>query len=109
MSEKVLLLNPNRMKPAVAPIALDYLSSALIEYHFQADVLDLCFTTDWTKDIDRYFSHNSPIVIGMSLRNTDDTSLASQEFFIPGFKEISDYIKARTSAPLNAKRCVSPA
>ncbi len=100
MTEKVLLVNPNQMKPAVAPIALDYLASALTKHCFQVDVLDLCFSPDWTEDIDRYFTDNSPIAIGISLRNTDDTSLSGQDFFIPRFKEISDYIKERTSAPL---------
>jgi len=100
MAEKALLVNPNRMKPAVAPLALDYLSSALMDHRFQVDILDLCFSLDWTQDIDHYFADNSPVVVGVSLRNTDDTSLGSQEFFIPKFKQISDYIKSRTLAPL---------
>ena len=64
------------------------------------DVLDLCFSLDWTQDIDRYFADNSAVAVGVSLRNTDDTSLGSQEFFIPRFKEIIDYIRERTSAPV---------
>ncbi len=100
MTEKVLLVNPNQMKPAVAPIALDYLASALNGHHLQVDILDLCFSLDWAQDIDRYFADNSPIAIGGSLRNTDDTSLGSQEFFIPRFKEMVDYIRGQTSAPV---------
>jgi len=100
VAEKVVLVNPSQMKPAVAPIALDYLAHALIEHHFQVDVLDLCFSLDWTQDIDRYFASNSVIAIGVTLRNTDDTSFANQEFFIPKFKEIIDYIRRQTSAPV---------
>jgi len=100
VSEKVLLVNPSQMKPAVAPIALDYLAHALTEHHFQVEVLDLCFSPHWTEDIDRYFAANSVIAVGVTLRNTDDTSFASQEFFIPRFKEITDYIRRRTSAPV---------
>jgi radical SAM superfamily enzyme YgiQ (UPF0313 family) len=100
VAEKVVLVNPSQMKPAVAPIALDYLAHSLTEHHFQVDVLDLCFSPDWTQDIDRYFASNSAIAIGVTLRNTDDTSFASQEFFIPRFKEMIDYIRRRTSAPV---------
>lgn len=100
MAEKVLLVNPNRMKPPVAPIALDYLASALAERYFQADVLDLCFSQDWAGDIDSYFRDNSVVAVGITLRNTDDTSLGGQEFFIPRFKEVTDCIRERTSAPL---------
>lgn len=100
MAEKVVLVNPNQMKPAVAPIALDYLASALNEHHFQVDTLDLCFSPDWAQDIDCYFADNSAVAVGVSLRNTDDTSLGSQEFFIPRFKQIVDYIRERTAAPV---------
>ena len=42
MTHQVLLVNPNRMKPPVTPIALDYLAHALSTQGIQADVLDLC-------------------------------------------------------------------
>ncbi len=100
MAEKVVLVNPNQMKPAVAPIALDYLAHALKEHHFEVDVLDLCFSPNWTQDIDHYFANNSVIAAGITLRNTDDTSFARQGFFLPRFKEIIDYIRRQTSAPI---------
>lgn len=100
MAENILLINPNRMKPAVAPIALDYLASALEDRHFHVDILDLCFSTDWAEDIARYFREKSAAVVGITLRNTDDTSLSSQEFFIPAFKDIIDCIREQTPAPL---------
>lgn len=40
-NRKVFLVNPNRMRPPVIPIALDYLSSALQGRGFEVDVLDL--------------------------------------------------------------------
>jgi len=105
VAAKILLVNPNRMKPAVAPIALDYLASALNEHNFHADIIDLCFSADWVEDIDCYLRNNSVIAVGISLRNTDDTSLASQEFFVPRFKEIIDYIREQTFAPLILGGC----
>lgn len=97
---KFLLVNPNQMKPAVAPLALDYLSHALQQHQFQVDLLDLCFSSDTVSPIEDYFAHNSVIAVGISLRNTDDTYFASQDFFIPELKEVIDCIKAQTKAPL---------
>jgi radical SAM superfamily enzyme YgiQ (UPF0313 family) len=100
VTERVVLVNPNQIKPAVAPIALDYLADALTQHHFQVDVLDLCFSPDWAEDIDTYFARNSVSAVGVSLRNSDDTSFASQEFFLPGFKQMIDRIRMRTLAPV---------
>jgi radical SAM superfamily enzyme YgiQ (UPF0313 family) len=100
VTERVVLVNPNQMKPAVAPIALDYLADALTRHQFQVDVLDLCWSPDWAEDIDSYFRHHSVAAVGVSLRNSDDTSFVSQKFFLPGFKQMIDRIRMRTSAPV---------
>jgi radical SAM superfamily enzyme YgiQ (UPF0313 family) len=98
--ERVLLVNPNSMKPVVAPIALDYLACALKKSGFAVDVLDLCLITDFVEAINNYFASVQPLAIGFSIRNTDDTVFTSQDFFIPEFKQVIDHIKARTDAPL---------
>ncbi len=96
----MLLVNPNRMKPPVAPLALDYLASALKKNGFQVDLLDLCFSTDISLDIERYFAHNDVIAIAVTLRNTDDTYLASQDFCIDRYKAVIDLVKANTDVPI---------
>ncbi len=96
----VLLINPNQMKPPVAPLALDYLASALGESGFEVDLLDLCFSEDFAREIDRYFASNSVSAIAITLRNTDDTCFATQDFFVPRLEEMIDYLRAHTSAPL---------
>ncbi len=100
MAEKVLLVNPNRMKPAIAPIALDYLAHALHEWKFQVDLLDLCFSEDFARDIEEYFSRSEVVAVGVTLRNTDDTSFATKDFLLPQIREITDCLRAHTSAPL---------
>jgi len=94
----VLLVNPNQMKPPVAPLALDYLASTI--KGFEVDLLDLCFSEDFAQEIDRYFASNSISAIALTLRNTDDTHFAGQDFFVPRLKEIADRLKSHTSAPL---------
>jgi radical SAM superfamily enzyme YgiQ (UPF0313 family) len=97
---KVVLVNPNRMKPPVAPIALDYLAHALSASGFETDVLDLCFSEDVGSDIEAYFAHNDVLAVAVSLRNADDTSFATQDFCIDRYKEVVDLIKESTSAPV---------
>ena len=97
---KVLLVNPNQMKPPVAPLALDYLASALKNSGFQADLLDLCFSTDIASDIEGYFARNDVLAVAVTLRNTDDAYLASQDFCIDRYKQVVDLLKAETDAPI---------
>ncbi len=88
------------MQPPVAPIALDYLSSALAARGLGVDLLDLCFGDDYAAEIERYLAANDVAAIAFSIRNTDDTSLATRDFFIPGFKEMTDRLKTHTDAPI---------
>jgi len=96
---KVLLVNPNQMKPPVAPLALDYLAHALKQKGFRVDLIDLCLSTDYSLDIKSYFAHNDVLAVAVTLRNTDDTYLASQDFCIDRYKQVIDLLKAQTSAP----------
>jgi len=97
---KVLLVNPNQMKPPVAPLALDYLAHALKQKGFEVDLLDLCFSTDISLDIKSYFARNDVLAVAVTLRNTDDTYLASQDFCIDRYKQVIDLLKAQTSGPI---------
>lgn len=97
---KVTLINPNRMKPAVAPIGLDYIADALDASGHEVEILDLCFSDDWQADVDAYFAGSQPDLVGYTIRNTDDCYFASRDFFIPYHKEIIDRVKSRTDAPV---------
>ncbi len=98
--DKVVLVNPNQMKPPVAPIALDYLAHALEENKYDVDILDLCFSTDFYRDIQEYFIRNYVVAVGFSIRNTDDAYFVSQDFFLPAYRDIINLIKMQTSAPI---------
>ena len=84
MAVKILLVNPNQMKPAVAPVALDYLASALASSITFRWMCSTFASPKLNQDIDRYFRDNSPVAVGISLRNTDDTSLGSGNSSCPG-------------------------
>ena len=97
---KVLLVNPNAIKPVVGPIAFDYLGQALEGRGFSVDVLDLAFAEGHEAALDAYFERGSPDAVGITVRNVDDCYFASQEFFIPRIKRVVDYLKTKTRAPL---------
>jgi radical SAM superfamily enzyme YgiQ (UPF0313 family) len=98
--KSILLVNPNQMQPPVAPIALDYLASALKDSGHRVDLLDLCFSTDPFADIRRYFTSNSASIIAITLRNTDDTTFITRDFFLPRIKRIAECIRECTDAPI---------
>jgi len=97
---KVLLVNPNQMRPPVTPVALDYLAQSLEENGFEAEVLDLAFSTDAERDIQSALRGRDPLLIGVTVRNLDDSYLASQDFCLERTKKIIDFIKAHSRAVL---------
>ncbi len=97
---RVLLVNPNRMKPATAPLALDCLGEALQKEGFRVDVLDLCFSEEPVRDVDGYFISKQPELVAVTIRNTDDVYFASQDFCLEKYREIIDHIQERSDAPI---------
>jgi radical SAM superfamily enzyme YgiQ (UPF0313 family) len=88
------------MKPPVAPLALDYLAHALKESRFHVDILDLCFATDISREIEDYFSRYGVLAVAVTLRNADDASFSTQDFCITHYKEVVNLLKAQTAAPI---------
>lgn len=97
---RVLLVNPNEMKPPVTPIGLDYIASALEQAGFAVDLIDLCFASSYQEELDVYFRGYDPLAVGVTVRNTDDCYYLSQAFILPRIKEIVDYIKGKTRRPI---------
>lgn len=97
---RVLLVNSNRMKPAIAPIGLDYLSDSLEAHGHEARLLDLCFSEDVERDIRTAIRDGEPDVVGITIRNTDDCYFASQAFFLHEIKNIVELVRHSTEAPV---------
>jgi radical SAM superfamily enzyme YgiQ (UPF0313 family) len=100
MTYQVLLINPNQMKPAVAPIGLDYLAASLKAAGLRVEILDLCFAEDVGTALDGYLRDHTADAVGFSIRNTDDCYYTGQAFFLPRYREMIDAIRERTQAPL---------
>ncbi|MBI5684132.1 MAG: cobalamin B12-binding domain-containing protein [Verrucomicrobia bacterium] len=96
----VLLVNTNRMKPAIAPIGLDYLADALVVAGHDVRLLDLCFTNSLEDDIAAACRSFAPHAVGLTVRNTDDCYFSGQAFFLPEIKRIFDLLRQHTDAPV---------
>ena len=97
---KVLLVNSNLMQPPVAPLALDYLAQALQHSEFEVEILDLCFSPDYTRTIEECFASRDVFAVVITFRNIDDSSFATKRSFLPLLRDIVQCIKTNTSAPL---------
>jgi radical SAM superfamily enzyme YgiQ (UPF0313 family) len=96
----VVLVNPNRMRPPIAPVGLDYVAAALEERGHRPMLLDLCWPDDWRAEIAHCFEQVRPDLIGFSIRNMDDCYMASQEHFGPLYREMADALRAASPAPI---------
>ncbi|MFB3895550.1 MAG: radical SAM protein [bacterium] len=100
MPASVLLVNPNLMKPVVTPVALDYLGIALHTAGIEVNLLDLAFSTHIEQDIKTCLSREAYTLIGITVRNLDDSYYASQDFILEKTKGIIDLIKKYSDTPL---------
>ena len=100
-SRLVLLVNPNKVHPPIAPYALDVLTTALEAAGFEVEVLDLTFhREDWKSCLAEYFAVRSPMLVGVTVRNTDTVYAFEQRPFVGEHKEIITEIKRLTDAPI---------
>ncbi len=98
----VLLVNPNRMQPPVAPLGLSLLAHALQKEDIPPHTLDLAWTRAPLREIQKAINELNPDVIGISVRNLDDCYYASQSFLLNPVKRYVREIKRYTSAPVVA-------
>lgn len=95
----VLLVNPNFMKPPVAPIGLDYIASAILRRGYEPVIGDLAFAEDWQAALSETITDVDPIAIGITVRNIDDAYLASQDFILEKTAGVVRHISALTDRP----------
>src|SRR4030042_4207989 len=73
---RVLLINANRFKQPwpVIPFGLCYVAIAIEKAGYNVKVLDLCFSKSPFEDIQHTVSEWHPDVIGVSIRNIDNSA-----------------------------------
>jgi len=101
---RVLLINSNRFKHPwpVIPFGLCYIATVL-ETNGNNNVcfLDLCFSSDCEEDIQKTVRNFVPDVIGISIRNIDDTGGYNVHFLLEDVKnDVVDYCKKEFCGPI---------
>jgi radical SAM superfamily enzyme YgiQ (UPF0313 family) len=101
---KVLLINSNRFKHPwpVIPFGLCYIATALeFNQNHKVFFLDLCFSSDCEADIQKAVRSFKPEVIGISIRNIDDTGGYNVHFLLEDVKnDVIDYCKKEFNGPI---------
>lgn len=97
----VTLVNPNLVHPPITPYALDILSTSLEAAGFDVEIVDLTLVRDhWKEVVHDYFASRSPLLVGVTVRNTDTIYPQEQRVFLDSHREIIEAIASRTDAPI---------
>jgi len=99
---RVALVNPNRIKPPISPLGLEYVAEGLLAAGHEVNILDLCWEEQPEKAIPAFFNDQEYGLVGISIRNTDDCSFATRESFLPGFSSIVEILRKHSGAPIVA-------
>ena len=96
---KVLLISANQLiEPyPVYPIGLDYVAAALTPAH-EVRVLDRNHTADG--DLVTRIRSFAPEVVGLSLRNIDNTDISNPLGYLADYKELIALVRSATTAPV---------
>jgi hypothetical protein len=98
---RIALINTNTIKPPIAPIGMDYLAESLAGCGIGVDILDLCLAEDPGRELESFLKGlRDPVLIGISIRNTDDCFFGGRGFFLPEVRGIIAKIKDETRVPI---------
>jgi len=91
-----LLINTNVARPSVSPVGLEYVGEALARAKVPVQVLDLAFEADWKAALARELKDSEPLLVGLSVRNTDDSCFATRRSFLPWISEVVTEVRRLT-------------
>ena len=96
---RIVLINPNPMKPPVMPLSLDYIGSACHDVGIKVDLVDCSVDRDWRNTLIGALEI-SPILVGITIRNIDDSYFASRDFSLQRILPVIEEVKRLTQAPM---------
>jgi radical SAM superfamily enzyme YgiQ (UPF0313 family) len=100
MARRVTFVNTNQVKPAIAPIAFDYLSAPMERAGFELTLLDLCFADDCDAAIAAHAREQAPDYWAVTLRNTDDVYFSSGYSFLDKIRDIVASLRRARPVPV---------
>lgn len=99
-NKSVLLVNPNRMRPPIAPLGLEYCAAAIKRAGYEPILCDLAFAPNGRAALEEALGSARPLAVAVSIRNLDDAYLASQDFVLEEAAQTIAQIRAISRAPL---------
>jgi radical SAM superfamily enzyme YgiQ (UPF0313 family) len=96
---RIVLVNPNPMKPPVTPVSLDYVGIACRDAGIDVDLVDCSVEPEWRQKLSQVLIEK-PILVGVTVRNIDDSYFASRDFSLQRILPVLEEIKQLTKAPI---------
>ena len=93
-------MNPNRIKPAVGPLAVEYLAQAAEDAGLRVNFCDLCFADDPEIQLARTLGETAPALVAVTLRNSDDCYMATRHSFLPDHAAVVGTVRQHSDAPV---------
>ena len=90
----------SRMNARPAPIGLAYIAGYLDPQRHDVEVLDLMFAEDYLGETEAKVKEFQPDLVGISLRNLDNSSYMDSEWWLPSTKSVVDRVRSVTEAPI---------
>jgi radical SAM superfamily enzyme YgiQ (UPF0313 family) len=92
----IALVNTNRIRPPIAPIGLEYVAEALGAAGHGVEILDLCWVDDVNAAIASFLDETNFDLVGVTLRNTDDSTFTGRQSFIGQLADVVSTIRQHT-------------
>ncbi|MDD5224523.1 MAG: B12-binding domain-containing radical SAM protein [bacterium] len=100
INQDILLINPNRLRPPVAPLALEYLGASLGKRGYRARLWDFCRDPRLASGLKENLRKVQPDLIGITFRNLDDAYLFSGREFLSGLTSLVREIRKSSGVPV---------
>ncbi|MDH7500305.1 MAG: cobalamin B12-binding domain-containing protein, partial [candidate division NC10 bacterium] len=99
---RVMLVSPNQefLPDPVSPLGVAYLAASLREVGHQVRILDLCFAEDVEASIREGLQGFSPEIIGLSIRNVDNTAFPLTISYMEPLRKVVDQLRSFSDAPI---------
>ncbi|MBS3132274.1 radical SAM protein [Candidatus Woesearchaeota archaeon] len=93
---RILLINPNVLKPPIAPVGLEYTAEQLIKKGYTVKLIDQIEQVDLKEEVIAF----NPQLIGLQIRNFDNTMFFNQQFYLDDIREQIAELKGISEAKI---------
>ena len=99
---RVLMVASNREKTPipVAPIGASHIASVLAAAGHQVEFIDQMWERRPQQALERCIQRTQPELVGLSVRNLDNTSWLNQRWYLDDVRELVGVVRRTSSAPI---------